>query len=161
MRKLGSIGALILLFLFLCSATMLLILEVTAYEQVVQSSQEQIDIRVPIQYLAEKLRMFDCKDGVEVKEIQGTDVLVFTEKNGQDTYETWLYGYNGNLYEISKRKAGKFKLEDGKIVTKANILSITAIQPNLIKIRLKDQEGIEDTYVFALRSNLKAVQYET
>lgn len=157
MKKLGSFGALILLFLFLCSAIMLVILEVVTYEHITQSSLEQVDIRSPIQYLTERIRSFDCKEGIEVKKVQGVDALVFTEVEGENTYETWLYGYNGSLCEMSRCKTDTFKLEDGKVIAKVNNLSIKTVQPNLIKVKLKDHAGREHTYAVLVRSNLKAV----
>lgn len=160
MKKLASIGTLILLFIFLGSATMLVILGVTAYQGIAKSSQEQTNIRTSIKYLADHIREFDCKDGISIKNVQGTNVLVYTEKIGQDTYETWIYGYKGNLCEISKRKVGDFKLREGNVIAQINVLSMGIVASNLIKVKVKDEGGLEHTYVLALRSNEKAVQYE-
>lgn len=160
MKKLASIGALILLFIFLGSATMLVILGVTAYKGIAKSSQEQADVRIAIGYLAEHMREFDCKDGISVRKVQGTDVLIYTEKVEQDTYETWVYGYKGNLCELSKRRAGDFKLREGRVIAHIDVLGINMVAPNLVKIKVRNKGGLEYTYVLAVRSNEKAVQYE-
>lgn len=160
MKKLASIGALILLFIFLGSAIVLVILGMTTYKDIAKSSREQADVRTSIKYLADHMRKFDCKDGVSIRNIQGTDVLVYTEKIGQDTYEMWLYGYKGNLYEMSKHEAGDFNLREGKVIAQVDVLSIDRVAPNLVKIKLQDEGGLEYTYVLAVRSDEKAVQYE-
>lgn len=162
MRKLGSIGALVLLFLFFCSAAMLVVLGVTTYEKLTRSGEEQLNMRMSIQYLEDKVHQYDYQDAISVREIQGTEVLVFTKQEEQDTYETWLYGYESNLCEISNHKVGeRAKLSEGKVIAKVAVLSIHAVRPNLIKVKLKDQEDREYICVLVVRSNLEAVPHET
>lgn len=161
MKKLGSLGALILLCLFLCSAALVVVLEVVVYESIMQSSLEQADKRNPIRYLTERLRNFDIKESIEVRNIQGTDVLVFTEVEEEKVYETWLYACDGSLCEIDRGEVGHMKLNQGKAITQIQQLNIIAIQPELIKFKVKDKEGREYTYTLFVRSRLKAVQNET
>lgn len=160
-KKLGSLGALILLCLFLCGAALVVVFEVVVCENVMASSLEQTDKRSAIKYLTERLRNFDIKESVEVRNIEGTDVLVFTQKEQDRIYETWLYAYNGSLCEICKGKVGEMKLSEGQMITRIQRLNIKAIQPNLIKLKIQDEKGREYEYTLFVRSHLKAVQNET
>lgn len=62
MKKVGSLGALALLCLFLCSAALVVIFEAIVYEKVMHSNVEQVDKRSAIRYLTQRLRNFDAKE---------------------------------------------------------------------------------------------------
>ncbi len=161
MKRLGSIGSLILLFIFLCSAVMLVILCITTYESIIKSQKEQLEMRTSVQCLANNIRKSDCRDAINIKRVENISVLVCAKQDEAATYETWIYEYKGSLCQISKHQTEKFKPREGKRISKIASLSIGEIVPSLIKVEVKDEFDLTHTYIFTVRSSQNVVQDET
>lgn len=135
---------LVLFGIFATSALLLVTLGANVYKQTVAHMNENYEERTAYAYLTEKIRQNNENGAVSVAEIEGTPALVFTSQLDNAEYSTYLYFHDGYLKELSLRSgsyAGSSLLSAGQSILPLAAFSISPVQNNLIKLRVRTNDG--------------------
>lgn len=106
-----------------------------------------------VQYLSDQLRQSDQLDGIRVDTLGGEDALVL----GDAFSATWIYWYDGAIWELSGSPALSHQPEEGTPMMDAGYLKAT-LEDQLLTVYVVDTQGHIDTLMFSLRSGEEAAQ---
>lgn len=98
-----------ILGIFAVSALFLVNIGVQVYKNIVVANNDNFELRTSLSYVATKVRQADVSGMVELREANGVKVLVLGEENEDGAFETYLYFWNGYLYEHFMEKDGYFE----------------------------------------------------
>lgn len=103
-----------LLFLvFVLCALFTVLIGGRVYENINSRTEDNFAGCTAIHYVANKVRQGD-KDGlIDCIDVDGTSVLELKQVNGQDTYVTWIYCYDGSIRELFTYEGSGLGLSDG------------------------------------------------
>lgn len=104
---------LILLSLFAVMVLLTVIFSANAYKSIQENTDLSFNQISPLSYIASKVRQSDAYGAVKIKEKEGTNALVIKSYIDNEVYETWIYNYNGYIYEIFVDEYADFSLSDG------------------------------------------------
>ena len=91
----------ILLFLiFTLSALFIILFAAQIYQKIVDDSSINYSANTAISYVSEKIRQGENKDGIEVGSFQDCDALILHNHVKDVDYATYIYFYDGSLYEF-------------------------------------------------------------
>lgn len=107
----------------LCISALLLLYGVTTYalvtvggagyRRVMDKRDTNADLRVALSYVSTQVRQHDEAGGVLIRETPGGDMLVLRSADGDETYETRVYLYEGSLMEYLTPEDEPFLPEAG------------------------------------------------
>jgi hypothetical protein len=133
--SLDFIFILALLCIFAFGALMTVILGSNTYKGIKEDMDSNFELRTPLTYISTKIRQNDNINSIHIENLEGTDALVLDTSDGGQLCQTWIYQYQGSLYEVYIEKGTPFHLEDGipmipsyglDFKQKGNLLEITA-----------------------------------
>lgn len=113
MRGLSKWMMLCLLILFCLVGSILIRVGIASYEQTQRASYEQFNIRTPSGYITHKIRAHNAVEDMEIRIQEGHQVLVLSQEEEGQVYETWIYCLNHKLYEAYVTKGSTLSLESG------------------------------------------------
>lgn len=138
---------------FAVSAIILILFGTNVYRKTVSQMDDNYSARTSIEYITEKIRQSDVQNAIQIKEEQGTDILMLTAEINEIPYATSLYEYNGWLYELFARTDIDLPLDAGQPVMEIKNISFTQLSPNLLSISLCDITGEEATIYVSTHSS--------
>lgn len=103
------ISMVFILGIFAVSALFLVNIGVQVYKNIVTANNDNFELRTSLSYVATKVRQADSAGMVELREMDGLRVLVLGEENEDGAFETYLYFWDGYLYEHFMEKGGFFE----------------------------------------------------
>ena len=124
---------------FAASALMVVIIGANVYRQTVDRMNGNYDSRTSLTYLTEKIRQNDAADAVKISSVGESPALVLSQWAGGQTYETWIYVYDGYLREVFAAQGVPVKPTDGQpikeqqellIEQEGPVLTLTAVGPD-------------------------------
>ncbi len=123
-----------LLFLIIViMSVMIILLGQNIYENINKDRADNYEKRVSISYIANKVRQADKEKSIRVENSGDVQALVIREVYGEDYYETWIYYYNGGLYELFTGENIQFNPEDGMKIMNIDSFSIERLSNKLYK----------------------------
>ena len=156
----GMLGRRILLLLFLMpfslfigTTTYVTIQGVHVYHSIVNGINERMGIETPLAYINTKIKQIDNSQGVKITHKEGIQVLVLTQEIEGDTYETWIYAYQGHLYEMLMMKGMDFELSEGIPVLEIESLRMAFLNPHTLEIAIVIHRGNTYTRIIGIRSH--------
>lgn len=158
MRSKGAVNTLFilgLLLVFVISAFILVLIGADTYKKIAGDMESNFERRTPLSYIATKIREADQKDQVAIEQKEGTDVLVLEQTLEGIAYETWIYEYQGNLYEVFIEKGTSLALADGMRMIEMQGLKMERLENNLLRFESMDKAGKTLELVINLRSGKK------
>lgn len=105
----GLISMVFLLGIFAVASLFLINIGVQVYKNVVIANNDNFELRTSLSYLATRVRQADQTGMVEIREEDGLKILVLGEENEDGEFETYLYFWDGFLYEHFMEKGGYFE----------------------------------------------------
>lgn len=99
LRTAGTLLAFVLVCLFALLSVLVVTIGIQAYEQIVENTQTNAELRTSLSYTANKIRVYDGFGEMEALQIGDMDVLALHETVDGDRYVTYIYCFNGMLYE--------------------------------------------------------------
>ena len=132
----------VLLGLFALMSTLMVLLGAQMYRGTVAHSQANSDSRVLGAYVRSMVRAQDTAGGVRVERQGEMPVLALHEDIDGTDYVTWIYGWEGSVYEQFTEAAYAFKPEAGTIICGAGGFE-PQIENGLLTIRAR--LGVDDT----------------
>ncbi|PHV70468.1 hypothetical protein CS063_10285 [Sporanaerobium hydrogeniformans] len=148
---------LMLTILLLFVSTSFIVVKVGAdvYKKIVQDMESHFERSTPLLYIATKIRQNDQVGKIELEQKEGQNVLVITEDLEGTRYETWIYNYEGALYEAFIEKGTTIKLSDGMRIMEIHDLKMQQLENQMLNIVVKDKESKELELSLCLKSKAK------
>ncbi|WP_326910354.1 DUF4860 domain-containing protein [Sedimentibacter sp. MB31-C6] len=133
-------------------SVMIIILGSDIYTNIKDERDSNYEIRVSLSYISNKLRQADNSKSINIKTIHETPAIVINETYDSLNYETWIYYYDGYLYEIFIDEGTEFSLSDGMKVLKIDNFSIYKKNGNLYEFSINSGDYSSEL-VLSLNSN--------
>lgn len=142
----------ILLFcLFAASASLVLLFGSQIYTQVVDTGQQNTQIRTTGSYIVEKVRQNDSANSIQITQVEHLPALKIQQTYNQISYSTYIYAWDGSLRELTQRSQEPPKKESGQIIAPASSLRIEQISQKLLLCTICDADGKEDSIYVNIR----------
>ncbi len=147
----GMQGAFIfvLLGLFALMSTLMVLLGAQMYHATVDRSEYNNVNRVMGAYVRSMVRSLDTGE-ISVEEPGGIQAVALKETWEGEQYVTWIYQYNGALYEQYTDIEDEFNPERGTEICPANSLS-AELEDGLLTVRMTNPQNEPCTVRVALR----------
>ena len=99
-QLMGGIFTMLLFLVFVLSALFTVLTGSRVYENITVRSDRNFSGSTALSYIANKIRQGDQAGMVDVKEVEGTQVLELRQQVGGTEYVTWIYWRDGSLKEL-------------------------------------------------------------
>ena len=132
-----------LFFVFALSTLTLVILGANVYRSTVNHMSENFTDRTSYAYITQKLRQEDESGSISIGDIEGIPACIMTNEVNGAIYNTYLYEYDGYLYELLARADLHMKATDGTPILPLEKFNIDKANDNLFKITI-NTENSED-----------------
>lgn len=140
-----------LLCLFALLATTLVMVGIRAYRGVYVSTAANSEEQIALSYLLNKIRSHDSIGEIELREMDGVELLCLQESIDGEQYETRIYCLDNGLYEYYCEKSDPFDPELGQRLTGAASVEIACEAPRLMRIEIAHEDGAVSSAHIALR----------
>ena len=117
----------------------------SAYLRLTDWQNRTSNLRIGLSYIDVKVRSNDMADRIEIRPdpFSSNDALVIRRPVGEETYLTWIYVYDGCLYELFVRENAAVTPEMGNKITDADALQLSLPAPRLLRVTLVSGSGDE------------------
>ena len=140
----------VLLGIFAVMSTLMVLLGAQMYRNTVDHATANNEDRVLGAYVRSMIRAEDGADDVAVEEFDGTKVLALNESIEGENYVTWLYCYEGQLYEQYTSAGHDFEPQSGSAICPAQSFE-PKISDGLLTVDMTDGAGQPCTVCVVLR----------
>ena len=151
-HTISSIFVLFLLLIFVLTASLTIAFGAKVYSETASSMDSNFDTRTGIAYLTQKVHMNDSYDMIDVITILDVPVLCLYQEINDDLYVTYLYEYDGSLYEYFTRNDLDFDFEYGNEVVKMTNLNFQLLENNLLSISFVDDSNVNHKLLLTIHS---------
>lgn len=141
----------VLLGLFALMSTLLVLLGALMYNGTVSTTAKNNEDRVLSAYVRSMVRSQDAADSVRVEKGDGGDRLALYEDIDGDMYVTWIYQYDGYLYEQFTEADRAFDPEEGTAICPADSFA-AEIDRRLLTVKMTNADDEPCMVQVALRS---------
>ncbi len=117
----------------------------TAYLRLTDRQQETADLRVGLSYIDVKLKSNDSSGQVMIEPdpFSGQPALLINQSFGTESYCTWIYVYEGTLYELFMREGASISPLLGNKIAQAGRLELEMVDAQLLQVTLTGIRGDE------------------
>lgn len=130
-----------LLFLvFILCALFTVLIGSRVYENITQRSNRNFTGTTALSYIANKVRQGDREGMAEVREIEGTPVLVLGQVVDGTRYETWIYYRDGSVRELFSNPESGLTLDDGLEILECEGLELS-MEDRLLTVKTLGEGG--------------------
>ena len=140
----------VLLGLFAVMSTLMVLLGAQMYRNTVDHATLNNENRVLASYVRSMVRAEDIASAMRVENYDGVEALTMTSVEGDREFTTWLYCYDGWLYEHYTGGSDTLVPEKGTQICPAGRF-IPRIEGNLLTVTMIDAGGDLETVRVALR----------
>ena len=140
----------VLLGLFAVMSTLMVLLGAQMYRNTVDRSTANNEDRVLSAYVRSMIRAEDTSGAMEIGEYDGVKALAMREDLDGEAYVTWLYCYEGQMYEWFTSDDGEFRPESGTAICLAQRFE-PSLDNGLLTVNLVNAKGEPETVRVALR----------
>ena len=140
----------VLLGLFAVMSTLMVLLGAQMYRGTVEKATENGENRLLGAYVRSMVRAEDTSGAMEIGEYNGVKTLAMREDLDGEMYVTWLYCYDGQLYEWFTSDDGDFSPESGTAICPAQRFE-PRLENGLLTVDMTNGKGDQETVCVALR----------
>ena len=140
----------VLLGLFAVMSTLMVLLGAQMYRNTVDRAAANNEDRVLGAYVRSMIRAEDAANAMETGEYDGVKTLAMREDLDGEMYVTWLYCYDGQLYEWFTSDDGYFNPESGTAICPAQRFE-PRLENGLLTVDMTNGKGEQETVCVALR----------
>lgn len=130
----------VLLGLFAVMSTLMVLLGAQMYRNTVDHATQNNEGRVLGAYVRSMIRAEDAAEAVSVEEYDGVKALALRETIDDEEYVTWLYSYEGQLYEQFTGADRDFSPVSGTAICPAERFE-PSIEGGLLTVNMVDGAG--------------------
>lgn len=151
-HSVDTVFVLTLFCVFAISALLVLVFGAKAYSAIRKDADESYACRTALSFIGEKLRHGDESGSVSLGEHCGQPALVIGETYNDVQYNTYIYYYDGHIYELLCRTGIELEIDSGNVIISAYALHFEQKGENLLKINYTDTTGLSQSLLISLRS---------
>ena len=151
LRTAGSLLTFALVCLFSFLSVLIVVIGVQAYGQIVRNADTNTQLRISLSYTANKIRAHDGLGKIEAKQQGNMDTLALHQTIEGDEYVTYIYSYQGMLYEWFTSVDAVFDPELGEALIPVESFHITVSEDGILQ-EFVDSEGVQYTQFTAVFS---------
>jgi len=151
LRTAGSLLSFILICLFALLSVLNVAVGIQAYEQIIQNTESNTQLRTSISYTANKIRAHDGLGKIESKQEGDIDTLALYQNIEGDDYITYIYCYDGMLYELFTSADTGFDPEQGEALIPLGSFCATVEENGIAQVYI-DTDGVQYTQFTAVFS---------
>ena len=147
-------GALIALLLFAGFAVCVLLLLLTGaniYQRVTRADQVNYERRMSVQYLTTRIRQADIRGGLRTGKFGENDALILTDEISGETYETFVYCYDGYIRELFASPDSGLSPQDGDKILQVQAMQVLE-KDGMLEIKIVSPDGNCQEIWISLRS---------
>ena len=147
-RPSGSIDfifSMILFLVFILCSVFTILIGSRVYSNIRARNDAAFYSDTALSYITNKVRQADRTDSVEVRSIDGQNVLVLSTGYDGVLYETWIYTKDGSLMELFSEQSSGLSAEDGLPVMECPPVSFVmdrAADGEMLVITLEGESSI-------------------
>lgn len=130
-----------LFFVFAFCALSVIVFGAGVYQNTAADMQQNFTSRTAMAYVTEKLRQNDKENAVSVFSLDGMDVLCISETINDREYNTYIYCFEGSLYELLLPAEREFSPKMGQDLLDVSSLQVTSGEQGLLNIACTDRQG--------------------
>ncbi len=142
----------IITWVFAVCSLALVAVGIMEYRNIAMTNLETYKLRTSLSYVVTKVRMFDSEKSVELKNVNGIEMLLLYEEAGGEEYETAVYWYDGKLMEYYHEKESAFEPQNGFTVVAVSAFDFEQIGEGLYRIAATDADGCNESMYICLNS---------
>ncbi|MBP5265208.1 MAG: DUF4860 domain-containing protein [Lachnospiraceae bacterium] len=143
----------ILLFLiFTLSALFIILFAAQIYQKIVDDSSINYSANTALSYVSEKIRQGENGDGIEVGSFEDCDALILHNHVKEVDYATYIYFYDGALYEFMAEsdRVSEMTVGTGTAILEVADFTITEDDNHLISFTCTDESGNKSEAMIAI-----------
>ncbi len=144
--------SLALLCVFTACGLMVVFIGIQVYQGTEENMSDAFAARTAMAYVAKKVRQNDTSGAISLTEIEGVDTLVITQQSGEDTYCTYIYCYNGYLYELYAKGGFSPTLAAGQALIAVDGFDVVLGEHGTVEITITQRDGDSSSLILALQS---------
>lgn len=142
----------VLLLLFATLAIMVVIFSAKTYQHMAERASENYTTRTALNYVTQKVRHNDVQNHVLINTFDGHKALILQG----DGYATYLYAYDGSLYELYLLDGAEASAASGTAVLDLSSFDANWAEDRLLHISCTDSGGsLSDTCISLQSSQQK------
>lgn len=147
--------SLALFCVFAASALIIVIMGADVYQKSVNDMNRNSTIRTSLSYLSEKIHQNDAENGIRIDQLNDLPSLVLIQNLNGETYETWIYAYDGMLCEIMTDLENGFTPEEGQPILEIGSFSLEQNGSRII-LTVSDTQGNTSSLSVSPRSSISS-----
>lgn len=147
-----SLFVLMLYALFALLAFLMVGAGAGVYSDIRDTGNENYDIRTSLSFAATQIRQTDFRGGVSIVPFEDGNALVMEETIDNEQYETWLYYYDGALYQLFMAKGIGFSPLSGERIMEIEKFEITPYDQHSVVFRAENSAGQKGQMIVSLRT---------
>ena len=147
--------SLALFCVFAASALTIVIMGADVYQKSVNDMNRNSTIRTSLSYLSEKIHQNDAENGIRIDQLNDLPSLVLIQNLNGETYETWIYAYDGMLCEIMTDLENGFTPEEGQPILEIGSFSLEQNGSRII-LTVSDTQGNTSSLSVSPRSSVSS-----
>jgi len=133
-NKVDNAFVLMIFCVFAASVFLVLMLGGSIYGNMIDVSAKGQSERDSISYIRAKIKSSDSAGSISINDFNGLQALVLSEIIEESEFVTYIYHYDGWVYELFHEKGLVFLPEDGRPIIKSDSLSFEVTDSGLIRI---------------------------
>jgi hypothetical protein len=144
---------LLLMGMFVLLSVGVMVLGISVYNNTNNLSSANYAQRTVLSYIANQVRRGDANGGVETRDFNGVEALVFRQDFDGAEYLTCLYAYDGELRELFTEDGAEQELASGVPIMPVDEISFE-IQNGMIEVTVAEASGALQRLILTPRSGV-------
>ncbi len=151
-HRIDTVFILALLALFGITSIFVIIIGARQYQNIADRMSENYETRTISSYLEEKLNQSDIAGSSSVVTLDSVDALALTSTANDQSYTTYIYAYDGYLWEITVSSDTAVSPGSGQKIIETGAMAINALSNNLYQFTITDTMGNDYSLYISLNS---------
>lgn len=122
------------------------------YQSTADRMSDNYETRTISSYLEEKMNQNDISGSSAVVQLDSTDALALTQIINEQSYTTYIYAYDGYLWEITVNSDTEISLGSGQKILETGDMAIKALSSNLYQFTITSTIGEDYSLYVSLNS---------
>lgn len=140
-RQNGEVLFLLLLFgIFVLLALSVTLMGARAYDKIKENMDANYTGQTSAAYIREKIRQYDECGMIDLKQIDGKNVLVLKKEVGDRSYATYIYEDEHYIKELFAKEGPNPNFAYGEKILKVGSFSMEK-EDNLYRLQIEDEKG--------------------
>lgn len=144
---------------FAATVLSVLLAGISAYQSIANNMSVQYNERTCLTYVDAKLRHYDERGMVSLRQFAGHDALALSEQVADVRYTTLIYYADGYVRELYFEDGLQFQPEDGEKIVAVQDLQITQMNEDLLRLVCVSADGRQEQLLVYLHSGKGADSY--